>query len=197
LAAEVLAAVGAIKDDAGLMETADRAVRYVLNNQSADGSWSYGTATSQAWKDNFHTAYVLFSLSRIQRTAEWSTAFEEHLKKGYNFWKNSFFLADGWPKYYDDDPYPADAHAGASAIVTFLEFIDRDPEALNHAEDVALWMIQNLRDLRGFFYYQRRRFYTVRKPYMRWSQAWMMYALANLLERRKEAPNMDQAASRN
>ena len=37
-------------------------------------------------------------------------------------------------------------------------------------------------DERGFFYYQKRRFYTVKKPYMRWSQAWMLYALARLLE---------------
>ena len=48
--------------------------------------------------------------------------------------------------------------------------------------NVASWTIQNLRDSRGFFYYQRRRFYTVRKPYMRWTQAWMLYALARLLE---------------
>ena len=40
----------------------------------------------------------------------------------------------------------------------------------------------NLRDGRGFFYYQRRRFYTVRTPYMRWTQGWMLYALARLLE---------------
>ncbi len=48
------------------------------------------------------------------------------------------------------------------------------------AQQIASWTIQNLRDKRGFFYYQRRRFYTVRKPYMRWTQAWMLYALARL-----------------
>jgi hypothetical protein len=50
------------------------------------------------------------------------------------------------------------------------------------ARRVASWTIKNLRDKRGFFYYQRRRFYTVRKPYMRWTQAWMLYALARLVE---------------
>jgi hypothetical protein len=50
------------------------------------------------------------------------------------------------------------------------------------AQQIASWTIQNLRDKRGFFYYQRRRFYTVRTPYMRWTQAWMLYALARLLE---------------
>ena len=41
---------------------------------------------------------------------------------------------------------------------------------------------RNLRDPRGFFHYQRRRLYTVRTPYMRWSQGWMPYALARFLE---------------
>ncbi len=41
-----------------------------------------------------------------------------------------------------------------------------------------------MRDHSGFFYYQRRRFYTVRAPFMRWSQAWTTYALARLLEER-------------
>jgi len=102
--------------------------------------------------------------------------------RGYEYWKNNFFLAEGWPKYYHDDPYPADAHAAASAIVTFLECAELDNDAPRLARDVATWTIKNLRDKRGFFYYQRRRFYTVRKPYMRWTQAWMLYALARLLE---------------
>jgi hypothetical protein len=109
--------------------------------------------------------------------------FQLPLERGYEYWKKSFFLADGWPKYYHDDPYPADAHAGASAIVTFLELADLDGNASKLAENVARWTIRNLRDEQGFFYYQKRRFYTVRKPYMRWSQAWMLYALARLLEK--------------
>ncbi|HEV8169509.1 MAG TPA: hypothetical protein VGP59_09180, partial [Pyrinomonadaceae bacterium] len=84
--------------------------------------------------------------------------------------------------YYDHDLYPADAHAAASAIVTFLECRELDNDALRLAQTIATWTIQNLRDSRGFFYYQRRRFYTVRKPYMRWTQAWMLYALSRLLE---------------
>jgi hypothetical protein len=57
-----------------------------------------------------------------------------------------------------------------------------DSEVLAFASTVATWCIENLRDEDGFFYYQRRRLYTVRTAYMRWSQAWMLYALARLLE---------------
>jgi hypothetical protein len=54
------------------------------------------------------------------------------------------------------------------------------------ARNIASWTIQSLRDSRGYFYYQKRRFYTVRKPYMRWTQAWMLYALARLLEEKTD-----------
>ncbi|HEX6715864.1 MAG TPA: hypothetical protein VF088_02065 [Pyrinomonadaceae bacterium] len=182
LAAEVLANVGKMSGENQLLEVAERATRYVINNQRPDGSWFYGTDPKQSWIDNFHTAYILFSLKRILDVSPSKQELQPTLLRGYQFWKNNFFLAEGWPKYYDDDPYPADAHAAASAIVTFLECRALDDNALKLARNVASWTIRNLRDSRGFFYYQRRRFYTVRKPYMRWTQAWMLYALARLLE---------------
>ena len=182
LAAEVLAEVGTLTDDAALCAEAERAARYVIQHQQPDGSWTYGTDPNQSWIDNFHTAYILFSLKRIISTCSLSAEFEHALKQGYQYWKRTFFLADGWPKYYHDDFYPVDAHAAASAIVTLLECLDLDENSSTLAHQIATWTINNLRDPRGFFYYQRRRFYTVRKPYMRWTQAWMLYALARLLE---------------
>jgi hypothetical protein len=182
LAAEILAGVSAATGERELADWALRATRYVVKRQNENGSWVYGTQPSQAWVDNFHTAFVLFSLARIIKSLSPGSEFEAALRRGYEYWNTNFFLADGWPKYYDDDPYPADAHAGASAIVTLLELSELDATATNQATKIALWTIRNLRDKEGFFYYQRRKFYTVRKPYMRWSQAWMLYALGRLLE---------------
>ena len=186
LAAEVLACVGKLTGEHELFEPVERATRYVVNNQRQDGSWFYGTTPKQSWIDNFHTAYVLFSLKRIIAVAPFGSQFQPALELGYEYWKNNFFLAEGWPKYYHDDPYPVDPHAAASAVITFLECAELDENASSLARNVAAWTIQNLRDSRGFFYYQRRRFYTVRKPYMRWTQAWMLYALARLLEEQTE-----------
>ncbi len=182
LAAEVLASVGHQTGEQELLDLAYRAARYVVNNQQPDGSWLYGTDPKQSWIDNFHTAFILFSLKRIADILIRKNEFQPALERGYRYWKSTFFLADGWPKYYDHELYPADAHAAASAIVTFLECRELDDDALALAQKVANWTIQNLRDRRGFFYYQRRRFYTVRKPYMRWTQAWMLYARSRLLE---------------
>ncbi len=182
LVAEVLAEVGKITNDRTFCATAERAARYVVKQQQPDGSWTYGTEPAQAWIDNFHTAYNLFSLKRLIAACSLGAEFQQSLQRGYRYWTETFFLADGWPKYYHDAPYPVDTHAAASAIVTLLECRDLDDRSTTMAQQIASWTIRNLRDKRGFFYYQTRRFYTVRTPYMRWTQAWMLYALGRLLE---------------
>ena len=189
LAAETVAGVGAVTGETGLGAVALRATRYVVNRQRGDGAWAYGAAANQAWVDNFHTAYVLHSLSRLAKSCldQKAGLFAGALGRGYQYWRERFFLADGWPKYYDDALYPAETHSGASAIVTLLELRGVDREALPLADKVAAWLLEHMRDRRGFFYYQRRRFYTQRAPFMRWSQAWAAYALARLLEERGKA----------
>jgi hypothetical protein len=188
-AAETLASVGKLTREASLCDWAKRAARYVTRRQRADGSWAYGTEDFQSWSDNFHTAFILTSLSRIIDACESARdELEPSLVRGYEFWKERFFLDNGWPKYYPDRLYPADAHSAASAIVTLVELRERIPGTMILADKIAQWTINNLRDGRGRFCYQRWRFHTVRIPYMRWSEAWMAYALARLLEgkRKKE-----------
>ena len=189
LAAETLSSVASLTSEAELCKLAIRAMRYVTGAQRGDGSWTYGADERQSWVDSFHTAFVLGSLNRIIKACDTqnSEGFHSALERGYEFWRESFFLADGWPKYYDDSPYPADAHSAATAIATFCDLREIDDGALALAERVAKWSIDNLRDSSGFFYYQRRRFYTVRTPFMRWSQAWMLYGLSRLLEEKSKA----------
>ena len=187
LAGETLAAVGKLRGEASLCEWAKCAARYVVRRQSDDGSWRYGKDKYQSWADNFHTAFVLTSLSRIIDSCEGAhDEFEPALVRGCEFWRERFFLTNGWPKYYPDRLYPVDSHSTSAALVALVELRGRLPGALDLANQIARWSTDNLRDRDGFFYYQRRRFYTVRMPYMRWSEAWMAYALSRLLETRKD-----------
>jgi len=197
-AGETLATVGKLTGEQSLIDWANRAAIYVVRRQGADGSWGYGADSHQSWADNFHTAYILTSLSRINAvsvpgavaTGSMSVPgavatgldFDNALRRGYGFWTERFFLANGWPKYFPDRLYPADIHSAASAMVTLVELRGRISSTLLLAEKIADWANTNLRDPRGFFYYQRRRFNTVHIPYMRWSDAWMMYALARWRE---------------
>ncbi|MBV9925433.1 MAG: hypothetical protein JOZ96_10490 [Acidobacteria bacterium] len=190
LAGEALAAAGSLTGPKVWGDYALRAARYVVRRQRDDGSWAYGADSYQAWADNFHTAFVLTSLSRILRDCapqlETDAATREELevalRRGYRFWREGFFLADGWPKYYHRSAHPADAHSAGAALVALAELRGREPDAQELARRVARWTLRELRDPRGFFYYQKRRLRTVRTPYMRWSQAWMAYGLARHLE---------------
>jgi hypothetical protein len=182
LGGEVLATVGGMTNESSLSEWSRRAARYVIRRQHEDGSWAYGVDSHQHWSDNFHTAFILASLSRIIDACDARDEFEPALVRGYEFWKERFFLGNGWPKYFPDRLYPADAHSAAAAIVALVELRGRFPATLELAEQIATWAIENLRNPIGYFYYQRRRFYTNRIAYMRWSQSWMAYALARLLE---------------
>jgi hypothetical protein len=200
LAAETLATVSSLTGEAELSELAVRGARYVARRQRPDGSWAYGEADFQSWSDNFHTAFILTSISRIMNVSDTARAeFSETARLGYEFWRKNFFLADGWPKYYHDRPFPVDVHSAAAAIVALLELHNLDEEARAFAHEIALWSIRNLSDSRGYFYYQRHRFYTIRTPYIRWSQAWMMYALARILEEeagQEGRGNLDSEISR-
>jgi len=194
LAGETFATVGKLLGEVSLIEWGQRAALYAVRRQQQDGSWLYGADSHQLWADNFHTAYMLTSLSRIIDAGPVSDArhvgmadgsndqFDNALRHGYGYWSERFFLTDGWPKYYSGRLYPADIHSTAAAIVVLVELHGRIPGTLLLAENIAQWAIANLRDQDGFFYYQQRRFQKVRIPYMRWSEAWMIYALARLRE---------------
>ena len=186
MAAEVLATVGGAFGEHSMCEWAIRATRYVVRRQLADGSWAYGADGHQTWNDNFHTGFILTSLSRIMAACEARDEVEPALVRGYEFWKERFFLSNGWPKYYPNRLYPADVHSAAAAIVTLVELRGRFSGTLEFAEQIADWAMESMRSSEGYFYYQRHRFHTNRIPYMRWSQAWMTYAISRLLEGKRQ-----------
>jgi hypothetical protein len=159
---------------------AEKAIQYTANHQRPDSSWDYGEASNLRWVDNFHTAYVLDSLKHYGE-ATGDTRFETALTKGYEYWKSSFFLPDGTPKYYNHKTLPIDIQCCSQAIDTLVFFSDRDPESLLLARKVAKWTIDNMQDRNGYFYYRRYSPWLVNKtPMLHWGQATMLCALAGL-----------------
>ena len=185
LAAEILANAGQLDDHEQYFELAEKAARFAVNQQQANGAWVYGTQVKQAWVDNFHTAYVLLSLFRLQKLIPGFRC-EETIRKGLNYWLENFFLEDGTPKYYDRETYPVDIHSASAAVVALCELNETDARCLPLAEKVAAWTIENMRDEKGFFYYQKRRDKIVKTSFVRWSNAWTLFALARLIEAKSE-----------
>jgi hypothetical protein len=85
MAAEVLASVGGLTGEVDLLALAEMAARYVIRQQRTDGSWTYGADRKQGWIDNFHTAFVLFSLKTIIDACSLGAEFKQSLQRGYEY----------------------------------------------------------------------------------------------------------------
>jgi hypothetical protein len=162
------------------LEPALAAARYSAARQRSDGSWSYGEAPTQQWIDNFHTGYNLCALQSIARSVE-TTEFDARVRHGFQFYRSHYFREDGAPRYFHNRTYPIDIHAVAQSIITLLALSPLDSSNVPLARAVFDWAMHHMWDPRGFFYYRVLRFGTIRTPYMRWSQAWMLRAISALL----------------
>ena len=157
-----------------------RVARYSATKQHVDGSWDYGEGPSQQWIDNFHTGYNLCALRSIGRYTG-TIEFESCIEGGLEFYRTHFFREDGAPRYFHNRTYPVDIHCVAQSIITLLGLKDLDPGNVELARSVFQWAMNHMWDERGFFYYRVLRFHTIRIPYMRWAQAWMLLAMSMLL----------------
>ncbi len=159
---------------------AQKAMQYTANHQRANASWYYGEGSNVHWVDSFHTAYVL-DCFKYYRIGTGDDRFQEKLNAGYRYWKSTFFLPDGTPRYYDYKTLPLDIQCSSQAIDTLVFFQDQDPESLSLALNVANWTIDNMQDPTGYFYYRRYSSRIVNKtPTLHWGQATMLCALAAL-----------------
>ena len=127
--------------------------------------------------DNFHTGFNLVALKEWMDAAK-ETRWQAELQNAYAYYLETFWLPDGSPRYYNNSLYPIDVHCSAQGIVTCLKLKGYDERSLAIAEKIAGWVIKNMQDPTGYFYYQKHKFYTNKTPYIRWAQAWMFYALS-------------------
>lgn len=147
-----------------------------VNAQRPDGSWLYGELPVQNWIDSFHTGYNLDALQCYQDNTG-DALFAGNIEKGFEFYIKNFFLEDGTPKYYHNKIYPVDIHCPAQLYVT-LHRLNRFEEHRELAGKVMQWTIENMQDKKGYFYYQIKKGFSSKIPYMRWSNAFMFYAMS-------------------
>lgn len=183
LAAALLCRVYKHSGEAKFVNAALKVARYSAARQHEDGSWDYGESPKQRWVDNFHTGYNLCALRFICQYVE-TSEFDPCIRRGFEFYRNHFFREDGAPRYFHDRTYPIDIHSVAQSIITLLTLRDLDEgNADKLAYSAFTWSMSHLWDKKGFFYYQELPLYRIKIPYMRWSEAWMLIALATLLEK--------------
>lgn len=180
LGAKLLSLVYTFTNETSLIDNAKKAVAFVCERQNNDGSWSYGTLPYHQWIDSFHTGFNLECIATYQK-ATGDMSFNDNLNNGLQYYLDNFISDKGVPKYYNDKIYPIDVHAPAQLITT-LHKLDLAKTHKTLIHKVTKWTIQNMQSDEGYFYYQKHRFYKNKIPYMRWTQAWMFYAMSFLIQ---------------
>ena len=173
LGASLLIRLFRYTDDERLKDAALASLAYTMKYQRPDGSWYYGEAGFHHWVDSFHTGFNLQAI-RYFLDEGYAEEYQNAYELGIDYYKNNFFLEDGTPKYYHDSTYPIDIHSPAQALV-FFSCLGAEYRPLS--EKIATWMIANMQDQKGYFYFQLKPHYTNKIPYMRWAQAWAFHAL--------------------
>jgi hypothetical protein len=177
---DVSALVGALCTMAGsradrpdLIEEGVRLARWVADKQTDAGAWYYThpPGDSHITHDNYHTGEILDALRDVSDESG-DDEFLPVYRKGLDFYREHLFMVDARPKWMFDRTYPHDAHGYAQGIIPFT----RSGE-IDLARRIAGAAIDDLwRSPR--FAYQKRRLYTKNFTLMRWSQAWLVHALA-------------------
>ena len=181
------------------LKAARASVKACVEGQAEDGSWVYGLLPVQSWIDSFHTGYNLDgliayyencilgkedNLSNSSNNSNSSNSEErmvrEAIEKGLKFYLENHFEKDGTPKYYHNKMYPIDIHCPGQLFVT-LARLHKFGENRELAEKVMQWVIKNMQDKKGYFYYQLKPGMSSKISYMRWSNAFMFCAMTYYL----------------
>lgn len=173
LGASLLIRLCSFAGDSDLKKVALSSLAYAINHQREDGSWFYAEKEGAHWIDSFHTGFNLQALKYFLDLGH-GEEYRPQFNKGVKFYAEHFFLEDGTPKYFHDRVYPIDIHCPAQAVV-FLSRMGVEYQAMK--DRIMNWMLANMQDQAGYFYFQKHRYYTNRIPYMRWGQAWAFHAL--------------------
>lgn len=180
LGAALLCRVAHVCHEPNFAKTGLQIARYSAGQQMPDGAWSYSDHEAQQWIDNFHTGYNLCALKSIG-THTGTDEFEPYIQRGFDYYRAHFFRGDGAPNYFHNRTYPIDIHSVAQSLITLAELKTMDCGSARQAQAVLDWALRHLWSSRGFFYYRAYPLWKIRTSYMRWSQAWMMEALATTL----------------
>jgi rhamnogalacturonyl hydrolase YesR len=162
--------------DSDLLDIAKKVVNYVCKKQNIDGSWAYSSLPYHQWIDNFHTGYNLECI-KLYETVSGDTSYASNLAIGTEYYLKTFFTDSGISKYYNNKIYPVDVQAPGQLVVTLYKAGLLD-ENMMLVEKVLNWTIKKMQHKKGFFIYQKRRFFSSKISYIRWSQASMFYSLS-------------------
>lgn len=181
LAASFLSTVEKYFNSDDIKNKVKKAVNFSISDINENGSWPYGTKPFHRWVDNFHTAFNIESLIEIRNNLDWHEL-NPKIEKVIDYYLNNLFTQKGLPKYYNTKLYPIDIHVIAETIVVFDRIkganIEYNKSRLDCINTQIIKLIEEFQNKKGYFYFQKNKYFWNKIPYIRWAQAWMFYALS-------------------
>ena len=152
---------------------------FTVAHQQEDGRWNYSLDIQNGEERkqiDFHQGYVLDSIAYVIKYCGGNQTYQDAFDRGLKFYKEKQFYPSGRSLFRLPKEYPVEIHNQAQGIVTFSRSGDVD-----FAGVISDWTIKNMRSKKGYFYYKKYNFHTIKTPFIRWSQAWMLLALTELM----------------
>ncbi|MCD4801335.1 MAG: hypothetical protein K8R16_00185 [Anaerolineales bacterium] len=179
--AALLCRVGNITKNNGYIDMSMKALQYTLGEQNSDGSWYYwGPPDKLLYNiDHYHTGFVLRALYEIYKITGEITI-KRALDAGFRYYTNNLFENGTVPKLKNTSKYPIDIHSCSEAILCLSTLSDEYIDAKEIVSKVVQWIIDNMQDKDGYFYYRMYKNRVHKMPYIRWGQAWMLSGLSLL-----------------
>ena len=177
-------------DDIDIRQLSHDVVRTMVHFQEPDGSWTYGfSSTGKTFmQKDFHQGFVIDSLYHVLSLISDDELKEEGFsayEKGYEFLKNIQIGKDGEFFWRYPKKYPIDIHNQAQGILSLS--VNREDQSLEVLEKIINYTFTHFwSKKKKCFYYQKWPFLTNRISYMRWCNAWMLYAQTEYLLKTKE-----------
>ena len=165
------------------MEKARRHLNYAVNRRTRDYAWYYTHPRDKSLihHDNYHTGGVLDGLLEYYEESG-DGRYSDIYWKGLDYYQRNLFEPDGAPRWMNNKRYPFDIHGAAQGIISFIKAGRHRGQYRSQAEKIAAWTMKNLyrRETRDFAY-RKGRWMKWNYSLMRWCNAWMARALAELI----------------
>ena len=165
-----------------LMDIAIRQINYTVNRRTDYYAWYYThpKEKSNITHDNYHTGGILDGLVEyFEETGD--DRYMDIYWKGLAYYQESLFEENGAPRWMNDKMYPFDIHGSAQGVISFAKAGKYEKEYLKQASKIVDWTMNVLyREKTNDFAYRQGRFMKWNYSLMRWCNAWMARALAEL-----------------
>ncbi len=180
LASAYLAKLYRLTDNEEYKVASQAMMRWVISQKTDYHAWYYTDPpeASRITHDNYHTGFVLDSIKDYLEVFP-DAEIEKAWRDGLDYYKQKLFTADCAPKWMHDRTIPHDIHGAAQGMITLSRASESDPSHLDFASKILDWSLRNFYSCKeSRFYYQKGNLWTKRFTLMRWSQAWMCYAMS-------------------